>query len=298
MISQDLFPYAAKEFDHRGARLRYVDHGTGSPVLMLHGNPSWSFYWRHLIAGLSDAHRCIAPDWIGMGRSDKPDDAHYDYTLASRVDELEALYQHLTRDHGLPATGLTLAVHDWGGMIGLAWAARHPERVARLVITNTGAFPNPKGQKLPAALRLGRDSALGALLIRGFNAFAGGATRLATVKPMPREIRRAYVAPYDSWAHRIATLRFVQDIPLSPRDRAWTLVAETAEALHRLADKPIILCWGLRDFVFDQAFYDEFCRRFPNAEKHAFADAGHYVLEDANERIVPLVRDFLNRTER
>jgi haloalkane dehalogenase len=198
-------------------------------------------------------------------------------------------------EHGLPATGLTLAVHDWGGMIGFAWAARHPERVARLVVLNTAAFPNPKGLQLPAALKLGRDSALGALLIRGFNAFAGGATRLATEKPLPRAVRRAYVAPYDSWAARIATLRFVQDIPLVPADPAWKIVAETAEHLGPLRDKPMWIGWGLRDFVFDRAFFDEFVRRFPHAEAHAWEDAGHYVMEDARERIVPGVRDFLAR---
>jgi haloalkane dehalogenase len=228
-----------------------------------------------------------------MGLSDKPGDDRYRYTLASRVDDLEQLYQHLVAQHGLPERGLTLAVHDWGGMIGLAWAVRHPERVARLVITNTAGFPNPKGTRLPAALKLGRDSALGALLIRGFNAFAGGATRLATVKPLPAPVRRAYTAPYDSWAHRIATLRFVQDIPLGPGDPAWPIVEDTGRQLHRLDGKPILLAWGLQDFVFDRAFYDEFVRRFPQAQRLAFEDAGHYVLEDAHERIVPKVREFL-----
>jgi haloalkane dehalogenase len=271
----------------------YVDRGEGPAVLMLHGNPSWSYYWRHLVEGLAGEYRCIAPDWIGMGLSEKPGDDRYRYTLASRIEELEQLYQYLVRERGLPAQGLTLAVHDWGGMIGLAWAVQHPGRVARLVITNTAGFPNPKGRRLPAALRLGRDSALGALLIRGFNAFAGGATRLATVKPLPAPVRRAYTAPYDSWAHRIATLRFVQDIPLGPGDPAWPIVEDTGRQLHKLDGKPILLAWGLQDFVFDRAFFDEFVRRFPQAQRLAFEDAGHYVLEDAHERIVPKVREFL-----
>lgn len=285
---------AGRRFERADGLLQhYVDRGSGEPVLMLHGNPSWSWYWRHLIDGLADRHRCIAPDWIGMGLSDKPGDERYRYTLESRIDDLEQLYRHLVRDRGLPPTGLTLAVHDWGGMIGLAWAVRHPERVARLVITNTGGFPNPKGLRLPFALKLGRDSALGALLIRGFNAFAGGATRLATVKPMPAEVRAAYTAPYDSWANRIATLRFVQDIPLGPGDPAWAIVEETGRGLQVLAGKPALLGWGLRDFVFDRAFYDEFVRRFPQAQRCAYDDAGHYVLEDAHARLVPEVRRFL-----
>jgi haloalkane dehalogenase len=108
-------------------------------------------------------------------------------------------------------------------------------------------------------------------------------------------VRRAYTAPYDSWAHRIATLRFVQDIPLGPGDPAWEIVEDTGRHLHRLEGKPMLLAWGLRDFVFDRAFHDEFVRRFPHAEAHAFDDAGHYVMEDAQERIVPLVREFIAR---
>jgi haloalkane dehalogenase len=180
-------------------------------------------------------------------------------------------------------------------MIGLAWAVRHPERIARLIVTNTAGFANPKGQRLPWALKLGRDSALGTLLIRGFNAFAAGATRLATVRPLSPEVRRAYTAPYDSWANRIATLRFVQDIPLGAGDPAWSIVEDTGKQLHLLEGKPLLLAWGLRDFVFDRAFYDEFVRRFPRAAAHAFDDVGHYVLEDAHERIVPLVREFITR---
>ena len=292
------YPFNPQRFTRAdGLSMNYLDEGVrdGEPLLMLHGNPSWSWYWRHLVAGLGDCMRCIAPDWIGMGGSDKPGDDRYRYTLASRVDELEQFYQYLVRERGLPATGLTLAVHDWGGMIGLAWAVRHPGRVARLIVTNTAGFANPKGQRLPWALRLGRDSALGALLIRGCNAFAVGATRLGTVRKLPAEVRRAYTAPYDSWAHRIATLRFVQDIPLGPGDPAWEIVEDTGRHLHRLEGKPMLLAWGLRDFVFDRAFHDEFVRRFPRAEAHAFDDAGHYVMEDAQERIVPLVREFIAR---
>lgn len=291
-MSEPDFP-AARHCAIGAQRMAYRDAGQGAPVLMLHGNPSWSYLWRHLIAGLTDTHRCIAPDWIGMGESDKPDDAHYRYTLASRIDELETLYQHLVREHGLPERGLTLAVHDWGGMIGFAWAARHPERIARMVVLNTAAFLNPKGRALPWTLRLGRDSAIGEWLIRRFNAFARGALRWGTVRAPSSSARRGFLAPYDSYAARRAIARFVQDIPLDARDPAYAIVADTAQNLHLLADKPMLIAWGLRDFVFDAAFYAEFRRRFPRARAHAFDDAGHYVLEDAHERIVPLVRAFL-----
>ncbi len=167
------YPFTPQRFPLRaGIGMSYLDEGPreAAPVLMLHGNPSWSYYWRRLVLGLRDGYRCLVPDHVGMGLSDKPQDGpaaqpRYDYTLAARVDDLDALVEHLIAERGAPARGWTLVLHDWGGMIGMAWACRRPERVARLVVTNTAAFPNPKGRRLPAALRLGRDSRLGAWLI-------------------------------------------------------------------------------------------------------------------------------------
>jgi pimeloyl-ACP methyl ester carboxylesterase len=205
--------------------------------------------------------------------------------LKSRIDDLDALLEHAgVREK------VTLVVHDWGGMIGLGWALRYPERVARLVILNTGAFPLPASKKMPWQLSLGRDSKLGALTIRGFNAFSGMASYVGVKRRMPADVRRAYVAPYDSWAHRIATLRFVQDIPLSPGDKAWSIVEEGGRRLHELADRPAILLWGMKDFVFDTHFLQGFRERLPRAQVHEFPEAGHYVLEDEAARIVPLVR--------
>lgn len=290
------FPFEPRTFTHTsGLRQSYLDEGQGPPVLMLHGNPSWSYYYRRLVLGLRDRHRCIAPDHVGMGLSDKPDDAHYEYSLRQRVDDLEGLWQHLVAERELPRYGLTLVLHDWGGMIGMAWATRHPGRIARLVILNTAAFAMPPDKRLPLVLKLGRDSAIGAALICRFNAFAVGATWLGVTRPMPRAVRQAYVAPYDTPSHRIATLRFVQDIPLAPGDRGYELVAATGAALAQFADRPALICWGLRDFVFDHTFLRTWREHLPHAEVHAFDDAGHYVLEDAHERIVPLVRAFLEQ---
>ena len=188
---------------------------------------------------------------------------------------------------------MTLVVHDWGGMIGMAWAARHPEAIARLVILNTAAFPLPSGRGFHLPLRFTR-TALGGLLVRRFNAFAEGAARTCvTRRPMPREVREAYCAPYDSPANRIATLRFVQDIPLSPADPGYAIVEETAARLPLFHETPTRIFWGERDFVFDEPFLREWERRMPQAEITRFADCGHYVLEDAAEEIVPAVRAFL-----
>jgi len=271
-----------------GVKMHYLDEGSGTPVVMVHGNPSWSFYYRNLALALRDTHRVIVPDHIGCGLSDKPGDERYDYTLKSRVDDLEVLLDSL----GVTEK-ITLVVHDWGGMIGTSYAVRHPERIEKLVILNTGAFFLPGGKSFPAPLRLCRTP-LGALLIRGFNAFARGAAWVGCKRSrMSSPLRRAYAAPYNSWANRIATLRFVEDIPLAEGDKAYQLVRETQEKLATLFALPMLICWGLKDFVFDHHFLAEWKRRFPNAEIHSFPDCGHYILEDAQEEVIPLVKRFI-----
>jgi pimeloyl-ACP methyl ester carboxylesterase len=274
-----------------GIAMAYLDEGPrdGEVVVMLHGNPSWSYYWRHLVLGLRDRYRCIVPDHVGMGGSDKPGDDRYAYTLQSRVDDVATLLAHL----GITGP-VTLAVHDWGGMIGFGWALSHMPQVQRLVILNTAAFPLPAAKPMPWQLSFGRDSRVGGALIRAFNLFSAGASRLGVERRMPADVRRAYVSPYDTWANRISTLRFMQDIPLSPADRAWPLVEQAGQRLPQYADRPAFIGWGLRDFVFDRHFLDGFRAALPQAQVHAFDDAGHYVLEDKHEVLVPAIRAFLD----
>ena len=287
------YPFTPKQFQPRpGLSMSYLDEGPrdGEVVVRLHGNPSWSYYWRTLVSGLSDKYRCIVPDHIGMGFSDKPDDADYDYTLQSRVDDVEALLKHL----GITGP-VTLAVHDWGGMIGFGWALSHAAQVKRLVVTNTAAFPLPQAKPMPWQIALGRDWKFGALIIRAFNAFSSGASYLGVERRMPADVRRAYVSPYNTWKNRISTVRFMQDIPLGTQDKAWPLLEEAGRRLPEFADRPAFLGWGLKDFVFDKHFLAGFRAALPNAEVHAYDDAGHYVLEDKHETLVPLIRDFLQR---
>lgn len=287
----ELYPFESRFLEVPGGRLHYLDEGKGAPVVMLHGNPSWSFYYRKLVLGLRDGYRVVAPDHIGCGLSDKPDDAHYDYTMVRRVDDVERLLDHL----GI-VKDVTLVLHDWGGMIGMAWAHRRPQRVKRLVILNTCAFRLPKGKRMPWSLRVVRSGWFGEWLVRRFNLFAAGAARsCVTRRKMPAEVRAMYLKPYDSWANRIATIRFVQDIPMKAGDKAWEVVCAVERGLEQFAKVPMLICWGEKDFVFDAHFLAEWQRRFPAAEVHRFADCGHYVLEDAAEEIVPLVKGFLER---
>lgn len=299
------YPFTPQRLEVRpGISMSYLDEGPrdGEVVVMVHGNPSWSYYWRHLVLGLRDRWRCIVPDHVGMGLSDKPDDGggtrppraparragEYDYTLASRVEDLTTLLD------ALRITGpVTLAVHDWGGMIGFGWALSHLPQVERLVILNTAAFPLPAAKRMPWRLSLGRDSTLGAWAIRRFNLFARGASRFGVSRPMPRAVRDAYDAPYHGWTNAISTIRFMQDIPLHEGDRAWPLLEAVGRRLPDFADRPAFIGWGLRDFVFDRHFLEGFRRALPQAEVHAFEDANHYVLEDRHEVLVPAIRRFL-----
>jgi len=293
-VPRSLYPFKGHRIDIGGHAYHYLDEGLGEPVVMLHGNPTWSFYYRDLVLALREQHRTLVPDHIGCGFSDKPPDAEYRYTLSQRVDDVEAFLEKV--DSG---DALTLVLHDWGGMIGMAWATQNPDRIARLVVMNTAAFPLPTGKNFPASLALARAPGIGALLVRGANAFSRGAVRLCvTRQPMSKAVGAGYLEPYDSWAHRIAVHRFVQDIPLKKNDRAYPIMKETGDALVHLLDKPMLICWGLKDFVFGRQFLDEWVRRFPEADVHRFEDCGHYVLEDAGEEIIPLIRTFVDRGPR
>jgi cis-3-alkyl-4-acyloxetan-2-one decarboxylase len=185
-------------------------------------------------------------------------------------------------------------MHDWGGMIGMAYAARHPERIARLVVSNTAAFHKPARKSMPRALAICRDSRLGAFLVRRTNIFCRGTAWIGCKRrAMTRELLGAYVAPYDSWSHRIAILRFVQDIPVRPGDRAYELVTWVQDRLQLLCSVPMLVLWGMKDFVFDHHFLDEWVRRFPGARVHRFPQAGHYLFEDEADAINGLVLAFL-----
>jgi len=290
-VPDKLYPFEPHWLDISGIRMHYLDEGPrDAPILlMVHGNPTWSFYYRNLVLALRDRYRCIVPDHIGCGLSDKPSVDTYPYTLAKRISDLGVLMKHVD-----PVSPVHLIVHDWGGMIGFGWAVERPAQIASMVIANTAAFPMPEQKKLPAALWLVRDTWLGALLVRGLNAFSGMASYIAFKKPVSSEVRKAYTAPYDSWSNRIATLRFVQDIPLEPGDPGYDIVQATEVRLHKFSRKPCLLVWGEKDFVFDLHFLNRWKQILPNADVLSYPDCGHYVFEDAGVPLQQAVGDFLD----
>lgn len=269
-----------------GHRMHYLDEGAGPPLLMLHGNPTWSFYYRNLVLGLRDHYRCVVPDHIGCGLSDKPQ--HWSYSIPAHTDNLCELVTHLDlRD-------VTLVVHDWGGPIGYLAALRFPERFRRFVVFNTAVFLLP----LPKLLTALRIPLYGPLLIRGFNGLLKAGLRRGIANParLTRGVRAGYLFPYDSWAHRVAILRFVQEIPLERGHPNRRLMDDLDRQLHVLKERPHLVIWGLQDPVFHAAFLAGWRQRVPSAEVHAFEDASHWVVDEAPERILALMRDFLSRT--
>lgn len=287
MVAQ-LMPYRAHYIGDEGRRQHFLDEGDGPPVVMVHGNPTWCFYYRNLVGRLRDRFRCIVPDHIGCGRSDAPKDSDYGYTLEDRVDDLERLL-----DERVPEGLIDLVVHDWGGMIGMAWAHRHPHRVRRFVILNTAGFRLPEDQPMPRAIAFAR-SRVGRWLIERFSLFARSASYLAFSRPVSPAVRRAYRWPYEAPERRVATRRFVEDIPLSPDDPSYQTVLGVEEGLGQFSDRPAMICWGLKDFVFTEAFLRRWQRHWPHAEITRYEDCGHYVLEDAGEDILERIDAFLS----
>ena len=280
---RELYPFESHELAIDGQGYHYVDEGEGEPLLMVHGNPTWSFYWRNIITGFRHQYRTIAPDHIGCGLSDKPQ--RYDYTLAQHTENLCRLIEKLNlRD-------ITLLVHDWGGAIGLGAATRMPDRFARLVIFNTAAFPPPY---IPKRIRACRIPIFGRLAIRGGNLFARAALTMAVDKRdslSPQE-RAGLLAPYNNWQNRIATLEFVRDIPMSSRHPTYETLSKLEGDLQTLRDVPTMFIWGMRDWCFTEVCLDRLADHLPRHEIHRL-DVGHYVVEEARDQIGSLLDTFL-----
>ena len=286
----DEYPFESHWLDLDGVRMHFVDEGPrdGEPVLCVHGNPTWSFIWRRLIRELSPLRRVIAVDHIGCGFSDKPQE--YPYRLAQHVTNLRRLIE------SLDLRNITLVGHDWGGCIGMGAATEVPDRFARFVLLNTGAF---RSQRIPLRIAVCRIPLLGPLALRGFNAFSRAALSMAVARqPLSAAAKRGLLAPYDSWVNRVAVSSFVQDIPLRPSHPSYATLAAIEDGLVQFRDRPMLLLWGAKDWCFTLDFHREFQRRFPQAVSHIIADAGHYVFEDAAEEVAHSVREFLDRTSR
>jgi haloalkane dehalogenase len=283
-----LYPFASHEIRLGGYRCHYLDEGSGPAVLMVHGNPTWSFYWRELVRALRPQYRVVVPDHIGCGLSEKPSPAAYSYRLAQRVADLSELIEKLGLEQ------ITLVAHDWGGAIGMGAAVAAPQKFARLVLLNSAAF---RSQDCPWRIRMCRTPLVGQWAIQGLNLFVRAALRSAAYRQdrMTPAVRAGLAAPYNSWRNRTAIYRFVRDIPLTPGHPTYATLSAIEAGLSRLARHPMCLIWGMRDWCFTPSFLERYLDFFPRAEVHRLADAGHYVLEDAPEEVTAIVEEILSR---
>lgn len=290
------WPYEPRWFFADGIRIHYVDEGPrdAEPVVMLHGNPTWSYLYRNFISGLVEAgYRAIAHDEMGFGRSDKPTSAK-EYSIQLHARQFAELMQELDLD------GVTLVLQDWGGPIGLSWAVDYPDRVKRLVILNTFTGLIPAGAKVPTPFKLMRAPGTGEALVKGGHAFVRvGLFKKGIAHPerLGENERSAYLAPHPSWESRTGVLAYPRLIPFDENSPTRPLGEHIERHLPKLADKPALICWGLLDPAFPAPLIKRWQKSFPNNELHTIDDASHYLQEDAHERIVPWMIDFLEGTK-
>lgn len=282
-----LYPFASHWLTLAAGRCHFVDEGQGPPVLFVHGNPTWSFYWRNLILALREQYRVIAVDHLGCGLSDKPQ--QYSYRLQDHIDNLVALVD------SLDLRELTICGHDWGGAISLGAALARPDRIARIVMLNTGAFPPPF---FPWRIRVCRTPGLGKLALQGLNLFSLSALRMAVRDPgcLTPAVRAGLLAPYNSWENRIGVYSFVKDIPASPSHPTWATLQHIEQGLAGFADRPIQLIWGMQDWCFRPACLRRFQQHWPSADVVEIPQAGHWVVEEAAEEVERSLRWFLTST--
>ena len=273
-----------------GLSLHYVDEGAGPPVVLVHGNPTWSFFYRRLISGLAPEFRCLALDHLGLGYSDRPRADQYGFRLVDRQADFNDWLTALNL-----AEPIHLVVHDWGGPIGLGWEGP----VASLTLMNT-ALRRPPSYRLPWRLALFRLAApLGDFLARRLNCFAWGAALFGSVRPLGLEARRGFLAPYQGPKDRLALARFIKDIPLNPGHPSFELLRRLDRRFDEtFRDRPLAFIWGLRDFVFDRRIFLDWRARRPEAEALVLPEAGHYLLEDEPDRVLEFLRAFLKKHSR
>jgi len=280
-LDRNKYPFRSRWWNTDVGRLHYVDEGSGEPVVFVHGVPAWSYNFRAMIRGLSRTRRCVALDHLGFGLSDKPSDWGYEPAeLAQHVEEVV---------DGLGLRRITLVVHDWGGPLGLAYALRHRENVARLVVLNTWMW-SAEGDlraRLVAALLASRlYLALEdryAITPRLFTRLSVG--RRARISP---DTFRHFEGPFLRREHRTGLRALVRAIRHSD---AW--VGSLWEQREVIRDIPALLIWGMSDPAFPPRYLRRWEELFIHGDSHRLEDVGHYPHEEVPETVIQLVEAFL-----
>jgi len=283
---QSEYPFKSNFIEVKSYNYHYIDEGEGEEtLLMVHGNLSWSFMYRNLICEFSKNYRVIAPDHLGCGLSDKPQD--FPYRLETHIDNLESLLFELKLEK------VTLVVHDWGAVIGMGLAVRHPDKIARLVILNSAAFSMAW---LPLRLSVLRIPWLDDKLVRSFNLYLNTSLQTSCRKALPSIVKKGFKYPYQTYNDRIAILRFIQDIPIDPEHISFEVLLEIEHGLWMFRETPVCIIWGMRDWCFSPRYLKRWQLYYPQAQVLKLDNAGHYVLEDECDQSVAAIKDFLKNT--
>jgi pimeloyl-ACP methyl ester carboxylesterase len=280
-LNKQEYPFASKWFDVNGHKLHYVDEGKGETILFVHGTPSWSFEYRHLIKAFSPTCRCVAPDHIGFGLSEKP--VAYDYSTLNHSRTLE----HLVLSLGL--NDITLVVHDFGGPIGLNVAIKHPGLIKRIVILNSWLWDSstdPEFIKLSRILR----SPLLPFLYRYLNFSARYLLpKSFGEQPLGKKLLKQYTKPFSSASEREGPLAFARSLL---NDQEW--FGELWSNRERINTKPALLVWGMKDKVLKPAMLDRFANGFAGAKVVKLETCGHFPQEEQAQDVVKALREFLD----
>ena len=281
------FPFTPHYFDNNAFQMHYVDEGSGEPIVLVHGDPTWGYLYRNFIHALARHQRCIVPDHMGMGKSGIPQE-QYPYRLQHHIANFENLLLHLDLHD------VTLVLHDWGGPVGLGFATRHPERVKRLVLMNTWAFAPWPGGPFPRLLEIIR-SARGEKFVLEKNGYLEPALLGTTfhIENLTQEVMDAYRAPFPTPASRLALLCWSRDIPVSEADPSYAEMKRIERGLSRFLDTPTLLVWGMRDPVLSEPVLRTWQSIYPRAITYEIEDASHFLQEDAPARIVNCIGEFL-----
>lgn len=280
-FSQKEYPFQSHFFSSSEGTMHYVDEGKGEPIVFIHGTPAWSFVYRRLIREFSSTHRCIAPDHLGFGLSDKPPGA--DYTPQAHARRLEALLKSLN------LTNCTLVVHDFGGPIGFSFAFKHPDKIARVVVANSWLWSLKKEASVQQASKV-LNTWLGRFLYLRLNIsprllFKEG---VAQKKQFTKAIHKHYTGVFPTPATRQALHQMGLAL-LGASD--W--YARLEEKIPVLRDKPFLFLWGMKDKYFQERFLKKWEQAFPNHSTVRLKNAGHFIQEDAPEQVAEALGRFL-----
>ncbi len=289
-----LYPYESHYMTIGGFKYHYLDEGPTEPdgverpvLICVHGNPTWSFFFRSVVNAFRDKYRVIAVDHIGCGLSEKPSAKEYPYTIARRADDLLELIEKLELKN------CVLVAHDWGGAVGMCAATQIPDVFSKIVLMNTASYLH---ERCPRRIRTFHIPILNKILAQGLNVFPVAASSMATAKGLGQDVKSGLLAPYDSWSNRVAVLEFVKDIPISPKHRSYETFVKMMERLPVFKDKPVALIWGVKDWCFPpEVFLEEYLKYYPNAFVRKIEDSGHYLLEDSPDEALAAMREFLER---